>query len=132
MRLHHIGIAVEDLTEAIGIYHGTLGGQLWRRGRSEFEDMEYALLEVGGTEFELIHSTEYESPVARFLAKRGPGVHHLAFEVQDLDAEVERLRVAGCEIVGEVRTGVHGSRVAFVHPKSMGGVLTELVERPSS
>jgi methylmalonyl-CoA/ethylmalonyl-CoA epimerase len=128
VKLHHIGIAVEDLTEAIGIYHGTLGGQLWRRGRSDSEDMEYALLEVGGTEFELMHSALYESPVARFLAKRGPGVHHLAFEVEDLETEIERLRVAGCEIVGDVRTGVHGTRVAFVHPKSMGGVLTELVE----
>ena len=128
MKLHHVGIAVEDLTAAIGMYHGALGAQLWRQGRSETEDLDYALLEVGGTEFELMHSVDYESPVGRFLAKRGPGVHHLAFEVEDLDAELDRLRVAGCDIVGEVRTGIHGTRVAFVHPRSMGGVLTELVE----
>jgi len=129
LKLHHIGIAVEDMTAAIGLYHATLGGQLQRRGRSDTEDMEYALLEVGGSELELMHSTDVSSPLGKFLAKWGPGVHHVAYEVEDLDGEVERLREAGCEIVGGVRPGVHGTRVTFIHPRSMGGVLTELVER---
>lgn len=132
MKLHHVGVAVEDLTAAIGLYHGAFGGQLDRRGRSQTEDMEYALLNVGGSEFELLHSEDVSSPVGKFLAKRGPGLHHLAFEVEDLDVELQRLRAAGCEIAGEIRTGVHGTRVAFVHPRSMGGVLTELVERRRS
>lgn len=128
MRLHHIGIAVEDMTAAIGLYHSALGGQLQHRGRNDDDDMEYALLEVGGSELELMHSADLESPVGKFLSKWGPGVHHVAYEVLDLDGEIERLRAAGCEIVGGVRTGVHGTRVTFVHPRSMGGVLTELVE----
>lgn len=128
MRLHHVGVAVEDLTAAIGLYHGALGGQLRRRGRSDTEDMEFALLDVGGSEFELLHSTDVSSAVGKFLATRGAGLHHLAFEVDDLDAELQRLRAAGCEIAGEVRPGVHGTPVAFVHPRSVGGVLTELVQ----
>jgi methylmalonyl-CoA/ethylmalonyl-CoA epimerase len=132
LRLHHIGIAVEDMTAAIGLYHSALGGQLERRGRSETEDMEFALVSVGGSELELMHSADAGTTVGKFLAKWGPGVHHVAYEVADLDAEVARLRAAGCEIVGGVRTGVHGTRITFVHPKSMGGVLTELVERPGS
>jgi methylmalonyl-CoA/ethylmalonyl-CoA epimerase len=84
---------------------------------------------IGEAELELMHSADPESAVGRFLGRRGPGVHHVAYEVGDLDAELERLRERGYEIVGDVRTGVHGTRVAFVHPRSMGGVLTELVER---
>jgi methylmalonyl-CoA/ethylmalonyl-CoA epimerase len=128
LRLHHVGVAVEDMTAAIGLYHSALGGQLRHRGRNEQDDMEYALLDVGGSEFELMHSADVSTPVGKFLAKWGPGVHHVAYEVDDLDAEIERLRAAGCEIVGGVRPGVHGTRVTFVHPRSMGGVLTELVE----
>lgn len=129
MRLHHVGLAVADLGAAVELYRTALGADLERQGRSETEDMEYALMRTGDSELELMHSSDPESPVGKFLAKRGPGVHHLAFEVDDLGAELDRLRAAGCEIVGDVRTGVHGTRVAFVHPRSLGGVLTELVER---
>ena len=127
MRFHHVGLAVADLDLAIALYRDTLDAELGPRG--ERPDMAYALLHAGGTELELMHSADGESAVGKFLERRGPGVHHLAYEVDDLDGELARLAAAGCEIVGDVRTGVHGTRVAFLHPKSMGGVLTELVER---
>ena len=127
-RLHHVGIAVADLEAAIGLFEATLGARLERRGGSAGADMAWALLELGGAELELMHSADPESAVGKFLERRGPGVHHLAYEVADLDAELAALRAAGCEIVGDVRTGVHGTRVAFIHPRSLSGVLTELVE----
>lgn len=123
-----MGLAVEDLAAAVELYRSTLGGRLEHEGRSETEDMVYALVRVGESELELMHSGDPESPVGKFIARRGAGVHHVAYEVDELDSELERLRAAGCEIVGDVRTGVHGTRVAFIHPRSMGGVLTELVE----
>ena len=125
-----MGLAVEDLGAAVDLYRITLRGVLEREGRSETEDMTYALVRVGDSELELMHSADPDSPIGKFLAKRGAGVHHVAYEVADLDGELKRLRAAGCEIVGDVRTGIHGTRVAFLHPRSMGGVLTELVERP--
>ena len=127
MKLHHLGLAVEDLAAAVALYETALGAELESRG--ETNDMVYGLLRVEGAELELMHSGDPESAVGKFLARRGPGVHHVAFEVDDLDAELERLQAAGCEIAGDVRRGVHGTRVAFIHPRSMGGVLTELVER---
>lgn len=129
MRLHHLGLAVADLDAAIGLYRDALGADLERRG--EREDMSFALLKAGGSELELMTSPDPESAVGKFLARRGPGVHHVAYEVDDLDGQLARLRAQGRELAGEVRTGVHGTRVAFVHPKSMAGVLTELVERGS-
>ena len=127
MKLHHLGLAVDDLAAAIGLYEKTLGADL--EGRGETAVMSYGLLRLEGAALELMHSGDPESAVGKFLARRGPGVHHVAFEVGDLDAELERLRALGCEMAGDVRHGVHGTRVAFIHPRSMGGVLTELVER---
>jgi len=126
-RFHHVGIAVADLDAAIAVFGGALGAELERRG--EQPDMDFALLRSGGTELELLHSADPESPVGKFLERRGPGVHHVAYEIDDLDAELSRLRDGGYELAGDVRTGVHGTRVAFIHPRAMGGVLTELVER---
>lgn len=127
MRLHHLGIAVSDLSAALALFESAVGAELERRGRTD--EMEFALLRVGGVELELLHSSLPGSAVEKFLQSRGPGMHHLAFEVADLDGELERLRAAGVEQAGGVREGVHGTRVAFLHPRSMGGVLTELVER---
>jgi len=129
-RFHHVGLAVADLEEAIEIYRHAIRAETESQG--ERSDMAYALLQVDGAELELMHSADPESAVGRFLERRGPGVHHLAFEVGDLDEELERLRAGGYEIVGDVTTGVHGTRVAFAHPRSFGGVLIELVERARS
>lgn len=128
-RLHHLGLAVTDLDQAVDLYRRTLGAHVEARG--EREDFSYALVTAAGTELELMTSGDAESAVGKFLAKRGPGVHHVAYEVNELDGELRRLGAGGAELAGEVRIGVHGTRVAFIHPKSMGGVLTELVERPA-
>jgi methylmalonyl-CoA epimerase len=97
--------------------------------RDRLGPLEYALIDAGGPELELLHSTDVETPTGKFLAERGPGLHHLAYAVADLEAERRRLVDAGFEQSGEVRTGVHGTPIVFFHPRSVGGVLTELVER---
>ncbi|MGH7777539.1 MAG: VOC family protein [Candidatus Dormibacterales bacterium] len=126
--LHHVGVAVADMEEALRLYREDLGGELVGRGRMEDEQMDFALVSLRGSEVELMHSPVPESPLGRFLARRGPGLHHVAFQVEDLEGAVRGLVAAGREPAGGVRAGVHGRRVAFFHPRSMGGVLTELVE----
>ena len=123
--LHHVGIAVADLEVAIAL-HEDLGSTVVRRG--EFNGLDYALLDCGGTELELLHSADRESTIGKFVSERGPGLHHLAYAVADLESELSRLVAAGLEQSGEVRTGIHGTPIVFLHPKSTGGVLTELVE----
>jgi methylmalonyl-CoA epimerase len=124
--LHHVGIAVADLDGALALYTGTLGAGLVRRGSQP--GLEFALVDSGGVELELLFSTDRETAIGKFLADRGPGLHHLAYAVDDLQAEIARLVGQGLEQSGEVRTGVHGTPIVFFHPKSSGGVLTELVQ----
>ena len=128
-RIHHVGLAVADLDGAVSHYTEALAGSLVRHGRIEPEVMHFALVRPGASEVELMHSAHPESPVGRFLAQRGPGVHHVAYQVEDLEVAVRSHCEAGCDLAGAIRPGVHGGRVAFLHPRSMGGVLTELVER---
>ena len=123
--LHHVGIAVADLEAAIAM-HEELGSTVVRRG--EFNELDYALLDCGGAELELLHSADPETAIGKFVAERGPGLHHLAYAVTDLESELSRLLAAGLVQSGEVRTGIHGTPIVFLHPKSAGGVLTELVE----
>ncbi|MGH7904252.1 MAG: VOC family protein [Candidatus Dormibacteraceae bacterium] len=127
-RIHHVGLAVADLEGAIALYGGGFGAQMVRRGHSDAEAMDFALMRIGASELELMHSADQGSAVSRFLARRGPGVHHLAYQVSDLPGAVEEMADRGHRLVGGIRAGVHGNRVAFLHPSSMGGVLTELVE----
>jgi methylmalonyl-CoA/ethylmalonyl-CoA epimerase len=129
VRLHHVGIAVLDLDESIEMYASLLGGAVTHRTKSEQEGLEAALLRLGDVELELMAATREDSPVGKFLARRGPGVHHLAYAVGDIEAKLAEMREAGYELIDAVpRVGIHGVRIAFVHPKSVGGVLTELVE----
>lgn len=123
--LHHVGVAVADIEAAITLY-GLLGAQVGRRG--EFNGLDFALLECGGFELELLHSTDGDTAIGKFIAERGPGLHHLAYAVDDIGAELSRLLAEGMEQSGEVRIGIHGTPIVFLHPKSVGGVLTELVE----
>jgi len=128
-RIHHIGVAVADLDESIRLYRNALGAELVHRASSETEGLEAAVLRVGESEIELMAALRADSPVGKFMARRGPGLHHVAYGVADIDAALVAARETGLELIdAEPRIGLHGRRIAFVHPKSMGGVLTELVE----
>jgi methylmalonyl-CoA/ethylmalonyl-CoA epimerase len=128
-RIHHVGVAVADIDESIHIYETALGAELVHRATNEKEGLEAAFLRVGDGEIELMAALREDSPVGKFMAKRGPGLHHVAFGVTDIDAALASARAAGCELIdSEPRVGMHGRRIAFVHPKSLGGVLTEFVE----
>jgi methylmalonyl-CoA epimerase len=128
-RIHHVGIAVADLDESIERYRSALGAELVHRAVNEKEGLEAAFLRTGEGEVELMTATRPESPVGKFLAKRGPGLHHVAYGVSDIAGALADARAAGLELIdSEPRMGMHGTLIAFVHPKSMGGVLTELVQ----
>jgi methylmalonyl-CoA epimerase len=122
-------VAVTDLDEAIELYRSALGGQLAQRARNEKDGIEAAFIHTGSGEVELLSATRPESPVGKFLAKHGPGLHHVAYGVTDIAQALVDARAAGLELIdAEPRIGLHGSLIAFVHPKSLGGVLTEFVE----
>jgi methylmalonyl-CoA epimerase len=128
--IHHIGIAVADLDESLATYAQLFGATLEHRERLEEQGVEAVSLRTGASRVELLGSLGPDTPVGKFLAKRGPGLHHVAFEVDDLDAELQRLRAGGARLIDETpRLGLFGLQVAFVHPEATGGVLAELVER---
>ena len=126
--IHHLGIAVDDLDAAILVYADLFGATLEHRERVEEQGVEAASLVVGESRIELVAPLAPDTPVGKFLAKRGPGMHHVAFEVDDVAAELDRLAAAGTQLIDErPRRGFGGLEVAFVHPESTGGVLAELV-----
>ena len=129
-RIAHIGIAVRSLDEALRFYRDTLGLPLQGRETVESDRVTVAFLPVGDTRVELLEATDPESPVARFIEKRGEGVHHVAFEVEDVEESLKVLRGRGYRLIDETpRTGAGGARIAFVHPGSANGVLIELCEK---
>jgi methylmalonyl-CoA epimerase len=129
MRIHHVGVAVSDLDEAIRLYTSVFGAELTHRATNEKEGLEAAFLRAGDTEVELLAPLREDSPVGKFVARRGPGLHHVAIGVSDIEQAMVDARAAGLELIdAEPRMGMHGARIAFVHPKSVGGVLTEFVE----
>jgi len=129
MRIHHVGVAVTDLDASIELYRGVFGAELVHRAANESEGLEAAFMRTGDGEVELMSATRDDSPVGKFLAKRGPGLHHVAYAVPDIDQALAQAREAGLQLIDEApRRGMHGTRIAFIHPKSVGGVLTELVE----
>jgi methylmalonyl-CoA/ethylmalonyl-CoA epimerase len=128
-RIHHVGVAVADLEESVRLYQAAFGAKLVHRQVNEPEGLEAAFLRTGEGEVELMSPTRPESPVGKFLAKRGPGLHHVAYGVTDIRKALADARAAGLELIdSEPRMGMHGALIAFVHPKSLGGVLTEFVE----
>jgi methylmalonyl-CoA/ethylmalonyl-CoA epimerase len=128
--LHHLGVAVADLDEAIATYERLFGGRVEHRARVPEQGVDAASLLVGDGRVELIAPTGDDTPVGRFLASRGPGLHHVAYEVEDVGAALGELADAGAELVDESpRTGLFGLQVAFVHPDAVHGVLTEVVSR---
>jgi methylmalonyl-CoA/ethylmalonyl-CoA epimerase len=128
-RIDHIGVAVEDLDEAIALYGDRLGMPLQHRETVEEQGVEAVLLGVGDSHVELLRPLGPDTAVGKFLERRGPGLHHVAYGTDDIDSALDAVRGAGLRLIDErPRTGIRGSRVAFLHPKSTGGVLTELVE----
>lgn len=127
--IDHIGVAVEDLDEGIALYRDRLGMREQHRETVEEFGVEAALLEIGGAHVELLTPVQPDSGVAKFLERNGPGLHHVAYRTDDIDAALDRLRESGLRLIDEEpRTGIRESRVAFLHPKSTGGVLTEIVQ----
>ena len=123
-----MGVAVADLDEALESYERLFGGRLEHRARVEDQGVEAASLRVGDARVELLAALGEDTPVGRFLAKRGPGMHHVAYEVADVGAALAELAADGAELIDTVpRRGMFGLEVAFVHPDSVHGVLTEVV-----
>jgi methylmalonyl-CoA/ethylmalonyl-CoA epimerase len=128
LRLHHLGIAVRSLEERLGLYRA-LGLEVARVEEVPTERVRVAFLPVDGSRIELLEPTGPESPIATFIAKRGEGLHHLCFEVENIRTAMATLAAAGCQLLSsEPRPGAHGSEVCFVHPRSTGGVLIELCQ----
>ena len=127
--IDHTGIAVTDLEQSLSFYRNVLGMVLVHRETLPEQGVEAALLDVGESHVELIAPLGPETGVARFVEHRGPGLHHVAYRVDDIEATLASLSAAGVRLIDEQpRTGIRGSRVAFVHPAATGGVLTEIVE----
>jgi methylmalonyl-CoA/ethylmalonyl-CoA epimerase len=128
--IHHLGIAVHDLDEAVETYQRLFGAELEHRAAVDEQGVEAAAVLVGPSRVELLAPLGADTPVGRFLAKRGPGMHHVAYEVADIDAALAELAEHGAELIDpEPREGLFGLEVAFVHPDSVHGVLSEVVSR---
>jgi methylmalonyl-CoA/ethylmalonyl-CoA epimerase len=128
-RIDHIGVAVEDIDAAIELYEKSFEMTLAHRETVESQGVEAVLLDVGEGHVELLAPLGPDTPVGKFLARGGQGLHHVAYAVADIDAALQRIAATGIELIDtEPRTGIRGSRVAFLHPRSTGGVLTEIVQ----
>jgi len=128
-RIDHIGVAVEEIEPALELYRDSFELTLAHREVVEEQGVEAVLLDVGENHVELLAPLSADTPVGRFLAKQGPGLHHVAYQVKDIEATLEKLRKAGLQLIDqEPRTGIRGSRVAFMHPRATAGVLTEIVQ----
>src|SRR6476660_8698200 len=122
-RIDHIGVAVESIDETLKLYESAYAMELVHREVVEEQGVEAVLLDVGENHVELLQPLGPDTPVGKYLAKRGAGIHHVAYQVRDIDAELQRLVAAGVQMIDAApRTGIRGSRVAFCHPRSTGGV----------
>jgi methylmalonyl-CoA/ethylmalonyl-CoA epimerase len=128
-RIDHVGVAVSDLDAALALYGDTFAMPIAHRETVESQGVEAVLLDVGDGHVELLRPLGPDTVVGRFLEQRGEGLHHVAYAVEDIDATLEGLRSAGVKLIDEqARIGIRGSRVAFLHPRATGSVLTEIVE----
>jgi methylmalonyl-CoA/ethylmalonyl-CoA epimerase len=128
-RIDHIGVAVEEIEPALELYRDRLALSVAHREVVTEQGVEAVLLDVGENHVELLAPLGPDTPVGKYLAKRGPGLHHVAYQVPDVEATLETLRDAGVPLIDErPRGGIRGSRVAFLHPRGTGGVLTEIVQ----
>jgi methylmalonyl-CoA/ethylmalonyl-CoA epimerase len=132
-RIDHIGVAVEQIEPMLELYRDRFGMFLAHREIVREQGVEAALLDVGESHVELLAPLGADTPVGKFLARKGPGLHHVAYQVKDIDATLGALRQAGLELIDEhARVGIRGSRVAFMHPRATDGVLTEIVQPASA
>jgi len=128
-RVDHIGVAVEDLDASLELYERDYGMKLVHRETVVEQGVEAVLLDVGENHIELLSATGPDTPVGKFLAKKGPGMHHVAYQVEDIEAALAALKASGLRLIDETpRTGIRNSRVAFLHPATAGGLLTEIVQ----
>jgi methylmalonyl-CoA/ethylmalonyl-CoA epimerase len=128
-RIDHIGIAVEDIDAALALYERDYGMTLVHREAVTEQGVDAALLDVGENHVELLGALGPDTPVGKFLAKKGPGIHHVAYQVDDIEATLQALRESGMRLIDETpRVGIRDSLVAFLHPSSAGSVLTEIVQ----
>jgi methylmalonyl-CoA/ethylmalonyl-CoA epimerase len=128
--IHHVGVAVADLDEAVRTYERLFGGRLEHRARVEDQGVEAASMRLGDSRIELLAALGDDTPVGKFIAKRGPGMHHLAYEVDDVESALADLAEQGAELIDAApREGLFGLEVAFVHPDSVHGILSEVVAR---
>lgn len=128
-KINHIGIAVKSIDDAISFYRDNLGMAFAGIEEVAEQKVRVAMLQVGESKIELLEPTCEDSPVAKFIEKNGSGIHHIAYEVDDIEAAIAKLLADGARMIDETaRCGAHGTRIAFVHPKSSGGILTELCQ----
>jgi methylmalonyl-CoA epimerase len=128
-RIDHIGVAVEEIEPAMALYRDSFELEVAHREVVSEQGVEAVLLDVGENHVELLAPLSPDTPVGKFLARQGPGLHHVAYQVQDIEAALQACRQAGLQLIDEApRDGIRGSRVAFLHPGATGGVLTEIVQ----
>ncbi len=132
MHIHHIAIAVQDLDETLKFYRDALGVEVTERHAVSTEGVEIAFLPLGAAKIELLSPLTEESNMARFIQKRGEGIHHLCLKVTDIEAQIAQLKENGARMATEIRAHPDGTRYAFVHPKSTHGVLLELYQQPET
>jgi methylmalonyl-CoA epimerase len=127
--IDHVGVAVQDIDSALALYRDSLGMALVHRETIDEQGVDAALLDVGDAHIELLAPLAPETPVGKFLARSGPGIHHVAYRVESVEKTLAACTAAGMRLIDQQpRTGIRGSRVAFIHPASTGGVLTEIVQ----
>lgn len=128
-KINHIGIAVQSLADAIPFYRDNLGMAFMGTEEVAEQKVTVAFFQIGASKIELLEPTAADSPVAKFIEKNGPGIHHIAYEVEDIEAAMAKLTADGARMIDAVpRNGAHGARIAFIHPKTSRGVLTELCQ----
>ena len=131
MKIDHIAIAVNDVEESAKVYQQALGVDSVEFETVESEGVKVAIIELENGRIELIQPTNDSSPIKKFLDKKGQGLHHMALETDNIEGEVERMEGCGIQFLGKVRPGSAGTKVTFIHPKSLNGVLTELCSHPN-
>ena len=128
-KIEHLGIAVRNIEESASIYEKLLGSACYKMEEVESEGVKTAFFQIGDSKIELLQATTEDSPIAKFIAKRGPGIHHIAFDVSDIKSEIKRLQAEGFELIHETpKDGADNKIIAFLHPKSTDGILVELCQ----
>lgn len=128
-KIEHLGIAVKDLEKSNELFKRLLGSELYKEEMVEGEGVKTSFFQIGETKIELLEATKEESPIAKFISKKSEGIHHIAFDVEDLESEMKRLKAQGFEILNEIpKEGADNKLVVFLHPKTTNGVLVELCQ----